>query len=155
MSWMPVTPAPNLTSSQNPTSCEFLSTTASVRRSSPGWTDQWSSLVSRLNLRTGWDLWFHLHPQVLEQSKCPRFRKGKSVKCSGPGPLPGWHLSLRHHRHCLHHEENGHVTGWGVQVRSWKTLHIYTTPDPSCTWRTKVLCYSSQTSWGSSLNGHL
>ena len=43
-------------------------------------------------------------------------RKGQSIERSRPGSLSRWDLSLGHHRHRLHHEEDGHVAGRGVQV---------------------------------------
>lgn len=35
-----------------------------------------------------------------------------------PGALLGGDLPLRHHRHCLHHEADGHVLGRSLQVRT-------------------------------------
>lgn len=45
------------------------------------------------------------------------FREGQGVQRPRPGPLSGWNLPLGHHRHRLHHEEDGPVIGRSIQVR--------------------------------------
>lgn len=50
---------------------------------------------------------------------CLCFRDGQSVQRTRPRPLPGRDLPLGHHRHRVHHGEDGAVPGRGLQVRSW------------------------------------
>lgn len=71
---------------------------------------------------TGWDVLWVVRWRTLTLLGFHSYRKSKSLQRLCPGALPGRHLSLRHHRHCLHHEEDGHVLGWSLQVRTGRVL---------------------------------
>lgn len=43
-------------------------------------------------------------------------RESQGLQQSSPSPLPGRHLPLSHHRHCLYNEEDGPVPGRGLPV---------------------------------------
>ena len=51
-------------------------------------------------------------------SEFDSYRESKSLQWMCPCALLGRDLPLRHHRHRLHHEEDGYVLGWSLQVRT-------------------------------------